>query len=324
MKAHGLWFLGANQFSIREETLRSPSTPYCVVKSICSGISQGTEQLVYSEAVPESIQHQMRCPYMGGDFPFPIKYGYSLVGEVVEGPENIVGRNVHMLHPHQDYGCVHPRDIYLLDDGILPEKAILASNMETAVNAVWDSQVTLGDRVLVVGFGNVGSLVARILSLSMGVEMFVTDTSALKRSMAQKMGFNVCEISQLKEEFDISFNVSASADGLQTAIDAVGYEGKIIELSWYGNRAVSLQLGGDFHIQRKTIISSQVSHIPSHRLARWDTIRRKKLVFSLLKQPEFEEHVTHNLRFSELPRILSESRSLFQDNLMIAVHYDAI
>ncbi len=287
---------------MRQEPLPDPPPPgTCVVEALWSAISPGTERLVASGQVPTLLHDEMRCPHMDGDFSFPVKYGYSLVGEVRQGPAELVGRRVHVLHPHQSHCVVPVSDVFEVSEEIPSARATLASNVETAVTALWDAHVMVGDRALVVGFGIIGSLVARLLSQICGVSVVVAEVSPERLALARQMGFNAIEPQDLTTGFDVAFHASASSGGLQTCIDMVGFEGRVVELSWYGARPAEVRLGTSFHSQRKSIVSSQVSHISPHQRGRWDYRRRKHLVFNLLKDEAFDAHITEVVAFDQLP-----------------------
>lgn len=319
--AYALWFQGKDRFSLVKEQLPELRAGWCRIQTIFSAISPGTERLVYSEKIPESLYCEMRCPYMGGKFPYPVKYGYSLVGRIVEGPDESVDKLVHILHPHQDQSVVRLEDVYPVPSTVPPRRATLASNLETAVNAIWDARVSIGERVVVVGFGAVGSLVARLLTLIPEVEVEVVETDAARRELAKQMEFEAYSPAKMGDHFDLAFHVSATAEGLQSAIESVDFEGRIIELSWYGTGSVSLQLGRTFHNQRKRIISSQVANIAPHQRPRWDHQRRKKLVFSLLKRSEFDSHITHTVAFSDLPEVCRQLQQGLTEGLSKLVEY---
>ena len=304
--ARALWHLRKHSSSIETEKLPKMRDGWCEIESLYSAISPGTERLVMAGDVPQDLYGQMRCPYMGGEFPFPVKYGYSLVGEVVDGPKDSMGKQVHVLYPHQDRCIVRVDDIFFIPPEIPAERATLASNLETAVNAIWDSGVSMGDRVLVVGFGIVGSLISRLLSFIGGVEVEVADKNPGKVRLAGKMGFTADLPARVSDTFDMAFHTSGTGEGLQTAIDRVGFEGWIIELSWHGSRSATLQLGGTFHSQRKRIISSQVSTVASPQRSRWDVKRRRELVFTLLKRPEFDGHITASVPFEDLTTVFQK------------------
>lgn len=299
--AQSFWWTTSGQAALRHEMLGEVEPGWCLVEAHCSAISPGTERLVARGEVPASLHDAMRCPYMGGEFSFPVKYGYSLVGEVRQGPVNLMGRLVHVLHPHQSEVLVRVDDTFEVPEGVPAARATLAGNMETAVTALWDGEVSIGDRALVIGFGVIGSLVARLLKGVAGVEVLVADVDPEKLLLARDMGFDAVHPEELSAGFDVAFHASASSAGLQTALDMIGFEGRVVELSWYGDRSTQISLGASFHSQRKSIVSSQVSHIPPGRRARWDRRRRKALVFRLLADPAFDAHLTGQTRFDVLP-----------------------
>lgn len=307
-EARALWHTSADLSRIEEDNLGRLKVGWCEVRSLYSAISGGTERLVATGQVPEDLHEEMRCPYMGGQFTFPVKYGYSLVGEIVNGPKGRLGEVVHVMHPHQDRCLVRTDDAFRIPSGVPPRRAILASNLETALNALWDSRVAAGERAVVVGFGMVGSLVARLLCIVAEARVTVVDIDPEKIDLAGAQGFLCFPPDAIPRDFHVAFHTSGSSQGLQMAIDSVGFEGRVIEMSWYGTRWVTLHLGGTFHSQRKTIISSQVSTIaPSHR-STWDHQRRKRLVFSLLQREEFDDQITHSVQFPGLPKLFEELR----------------
>ncbi len=301
IQAWAFWLTSKGRGSLKRETLANPGgDEWCVVRAMFSAVSPGTERLVAAGKVPVALRKEMRCPYMGGRFPFPVKYGYSLVGEVVQGPAKLRGRKVHVLHPHQDLCVVRSADVRPLPDDLPPARATLASNMETAVTAVWDSGLALGERALIVGFGVIGSLIARILALGPAIDLEVVEKSPGRRRLAGTMGFRTSG-EPATEPFDVAFDTSGTAAGLQAAIDSVGVEGRVVAVSWFGAEPARLDLGGSFHSRRKRIIGSQVSRIPGTLLPRWDFGRRAELVLRLLRRPEFDRHVGPAVPFAELP-----------------------
>jgi threonine dehydrogenase-like Zn-dependent dehydrogenase len=303
IRARALWLAAEGRAALRTEEIAYPGgDDWCVVRALFSALSPGTERVVAEGRVPASLRQEMRCPYMGGRFPFPVKYGYSLVGEVVQGPEGLRGGLVHVLHPHQDVCVVRTADVRPLPPGVPPERATLTSNLETAVTAVWDSGVALGERVLVVGFGIVGSLIARVLSLGPAVDLEIAETRPARRALAERLGFRTSGRGET-EPFDVAFDASGAAAGLQAAIDRVGVEGRVVAVSWLGEGPAGLELGGAFHSRRKRIVGSQVSRIPGPMQPRWDAARRTGLVFRLLERPEFGLHVGPAVAFTELPKV---------------------
>ncbi|ETW95423.1 MAG: hypothetical protein ETSY1_30715 [Candidatus Entotheonella factor] len=320
-EASALWFPAQEEAAIQPEPLPEVTDGWCEIHTQFSALSPGTERLVYTAGVPPELADHMQCPYMGGAFTFPVKYGYSLVGTVSAGPAPWLGQTVHVLHPHQDRCVVRCEDTYAFPSDVPPGRATLASNLETAVNVLWDAQAALGERVLVVGFGIVGSLVARLLSFIPGVQLEVVDAAPAKQRLAQDMGFRSPLIEDLEPTFDLAIHASASSGGLQVALDHVGFEGRVVELSWYGTRPVTVQLGGTFHNQRKRIVSSQVSTIAPAQRPRWDNQRRKALVFDLLRRPEFDAHITHTVAFRDLPQVFQRLAQPPTEGLAYLVDY---
>jgi len=302
--ATALWHDSTKQSSLRQEELPLPINTELLLSSAYSLISVGTESLVSKGLVPSVLHQHMTVPKMGGAFDFPIKYGYSLVAKTIDSK---VGEEYfHLMHPHQDQVIAPIYSLTSLPQGVPPKRAVLASNLETAVNAIWDSEVSIGDTVLVTGFGLIGSLVARLLSMMPGVQVYISESNTYRLELANKMGFQEVEKAM---DFDVAFNASANEKGLQFCIDAVGLEGKVVELSWYGTSKSTLSLGSSFHYLRKQIISSQVSHIPAKKSHRWDYERRKAVVMELLKNPIFDEHLTHEIPFEKTPQFFDQLRS---------------
>lgn len=318
-KHRALWHTSPTASELRETSVAKLASGYCVVQSLYSLISTGTERLVATGQVPVSLHDSMAVPYMEGGFSFPVKYGYSLVGRVTQGSEALSGKLVHLLHPHQSYCLVRAADVFPVPNDVPPLRATLASNLETALTALWDAEVTIGDKVLVVGFGMIGALVARLLQALPAVNLFVHDTDAQRSAMAERMGFAVA--SAEAEDFDIAFHSSGSSGGLQTSIDAVGHEGRVVELSWYGTRPVRVHLGESFHRQRKQLISSQVASLPPRRSARWSFHRRKEVVFDLLKDEAFDQHITKVVPFEASPAHFDRVRQGDRSELGWGVKY---
>lgn len=317
------WLESAGVGAIREVKLSEPGDEWCRIESEFTAVSPGTERLVALGQVPEEAKATMRCQYMKGDFCFPVQYGYSLVGRCVAGPRELIGRRVHTMHPHQDVCYVEAGAVFPVPHDVPAQRATLASNMETAVNAIWDSEAKAGERAAVIGFGIVGSLTARVFAMIPGTEITIVDSISKKREMAATLGF-AAEAKVEPGSCDLAFECSGSPHGLQTAMDAVGAEGRVIVLSWYGNRDTVLRLGSDFHYGRKRIISSQVSRLPPAMAVRWDYRRRKELVFRVLQSEVFDKHVTHVFPFDELPHFFhSLCRGDFH-GLSVAVQYSRI
>ncbi|MFP4090098.1 MAG: zinc-dependent alcohol dehydrogenase [Cyclobacteriaceae bacterium] len=318
-KPLALWHLSEKHSALQEAEVPYHPEADCLVRASYSLVSTGTERLVARGQVPDSLQPYMSVPYMQGSFSFPIKYGYSLAGEVAEGPAELQGKKVQLLHPHQQWCRVPARELTIIPEKVPPLRASLASNLETALNAVWDSGVTVGDSVLLVGFGIIGSLLARLLSGIKGLDLQIYDKDLNRNELAEKMGFRLAD--QPHQHFDLAFHCSGSSEGLQLCLDHTAFESKVIELSWYGQQQVGIQLGGSFHYQRKQIVSSQVSHVSGRQRSRWDYQRRKALVMALLEDSAYDQHISEVIEFADSPALFDKIRKGDNSALSWAIRY---
>jgi NADPH:quinone reductase-like Zn-dependent oxidoreductase len=276
------------------------------VRTLYSGISRGTEALVFRGRVPESQHAAMRCPFQEGDFPAPVKYGYSSVGRVEDGPPELRGRTVFCLHPHQDLYCVPAVAVHPLPDGLPPARAILAANCETALNAVWDAGPGPCDRIAVVGAGVVGLLIAWICAQIPGTDVVVIDVNPAREAVARELGAEFSSAAPGDFEADLVMHASGSPQGLQTALDLAGVEATIVEVSWFGDRAVSLPLGEAFHSRRLTLRSSQVGRLPAGRTPRWSHRRRVTAALELLLDAAADRLITGESSFVDLPDVMRQ------------------
>jgi NADPH:quinone reductase-like Zn-dependent oxidoreductase len=307
--ARALWYAAKGVVDLREAPLMPLGPDEARVRTLFSGISRGTERLVLDGAVGRSEWERMRCPMQEGEFPFPVKYGYCAAGVVEDGREELVGRKVFCLHPHQDVFHVSIDRLAAIPDQVPVRRATLAANMETALNALWDSGAGPGDRIVVVGAGVVGLLVAALAARLPGAEVSVVDVDAGRRSLAEAIGARFALSDEAAQGADVVFHASASAAGLNSAIDCAGLEGTIVELSWYGDRPVEARLGGAFHSRRLKLVSSQVGQVSPGRRTRWSYRRRMDAAMRLLDQPALDRLVAEEIAFDdapgELPRILA-------------------
>ena len=276
-------------------------------RMVVSALSRGTERLVFEGRVPESERERMRAPFQRGDFPFPVEYGYCAVAEVLEGPPALVGRRVFALHPHRTLFRLPSSALVPLPEGLSPERAALAANMETALNVVWDARIAPGDRVAVVGAGLVGALIARLAARVPGAEVFLSDMQPGRKALADHLGARFREAGALPEGCDVAVNASGSGAGLAAALACLGTEGRAVEASWLGDRDAVLPLGGAFHSRRLTIVSSQVGRLPADRAVRWDFRRRLETALRLLAaDPALDALITGEVAFDDLPARLPE------------------
>ncbi|BCB18737.1 zinc-binding alcohol dehydrogenase [Bosea sp. ANAM02] len=271
-----------------------------MLTTLWSGVSRGTERLVCEGRVPCSEHQRMRAPFQEGDFPFPVKYGYCAVGRVEAGPPDLLGRIAFCLHPHQDR-FIAPRDrLVLVPDAVPARRAILSANMETALNAHWDAGSGPADRIVIVGGGVLGQLVAWLAARLPGADVTLVDVEPSRARLAAALGFNFALPDAAPRDADIVFHASATAAGLETAIAAAGTEARIVELSWFGEGAVPAALGGAFHARRLQLISSQVGLVSASRRARWDYARRAKAAMALLADDRLDALITDEIPFRDL------------------------
>lgn len=298
--ATALWFEAKARCALRTAALPPRQEGELTVRALFSGISRGTEALVFNGQVPESEFERMRAPYQDGDMPFPVKYGYAAVGIVEEGPAAIRGRAVFALHPHQDRFRIRTDDARLLPEGLPAERAVLAANMETALNIVWDAGIMPGDRVAVYGAGVVGLLTAYIASRIPATDTVVCDTSPARRPVAEALGLSFCVPADVPQNCDVLINASASPAALENALDHAGFEARIVEASWYGEKRAEIPLGRAFHARRLSIISSQVGAIAANRRARWDYARRMSKALELLCDDRLDALISGETPFSSI------------------------
>ncbi len=301
MNTRAFWVKAPGQGVLLDETLPPLAPDQVRVRTLFSGISRGTESLVFRGGVPESLWATMRCPHQEGEFSLPIKYGYITVGEIEAGA-GPVGQKIFCLHPHQERFNIAAEAVQPLPDELPPGRAVLAANLETAINGVWDGQPGPGDRVTVIGAGVVGALVAWLVGRIPGTRVQLVDTAAQRAAVAAGLGVNFSLPADAEGNQDRVFHCSGSAAGLQQALELTGVEGMVVELSWFGDQAVSLPLGGAFHPNRITIRSSQVGRIPPDRLPRWDYARRMGVALDLLaRHPELDSLISGESAFEDLP-----------------------
>jgi 2-desacetyl-2-hydroxyethyl bacteriochlorophyllide A dehydrogenase len=305
--ARALWTVAPGRAELREETLRAPEAEEVLVRTLFTGISRGTERLVFEGHVPESEHGRMRAPLQGGDFPFPVRYGYCAVGIVEDGPEGRLGETVFCLHPHQDRFLAPTAMCLKLPADLPPARAVLAANMETALNILWDARPLLGERALVVGAGVVGLLVARLLARLPGAAVAVHDTDAGKAALAESAGGRFLRDAPAPEH-ELVIHASGAPAGLATALSACAFEGRILEASWFGARPVALALGEAFHARRLSLLSSQVGAVSPAMRGRRTHAERLALALSLLAEDSWCDRLVGAppVPFEKLPEALPD------------------
>lgn len=320
-EARAFWIAEPGRGELRVEPLPEPADGEVLVRSLFSGISRGTEALVFEGRVPASERQRMRAPFQRGEFPAPVKYGYASVGEVERGPHELQGRRVFALYPHQTRYVVPATAVHVLPDEVPPARAVLAANLETAINAIWDAHPQVGDRVAVVGAGTVGSLTAWIAGRIAGCEVELVDTNPARRAVAAALGVRFALPDEAGDAADVVIHSSGSASGLALALRVAGFEATIVELSWHGANAVPLPLGEAFHARRLTIKSSQVGSVAASQRARWDSRRRMGLALSMLADPALDVLITGESAFEDLPRVMPQLASSPGNTLCHRVRY---
>jgi threonine dehydrogenase-like Zn-dependent dehydrogenase len=300
--ARSFWIAAKEKGELRDTTLGALAPDHVRVRMIVSGISRGTERLVWQGRVPASEHARMRAPFQDGEFPFPVKYGYCAVGRIVEGANT--GARVFALHPHQDEFDVPANTTIPLPDDVPDTAAPLAAHLETAINALWDHPVRVGDRVAAIGLGAVGLCLANLVRRVPGVDLICVDPSPMAQARAKALGLRVEDVA---EDRDLVFHTSATAGGLRAAIDAAGFEATIVELSWYGEGSVAAPLGGAFHAKRLTLAASQVGHVAQARRATRPHRARLELALRLLADPAYRLNLGAPIPFAELPARYAEA-----------------
>jgi hypothetical protein len=302
--ASALWYCGPGHVEIRREAIAAPKGDEIRVRALYSAISRGTEALVFGGKIPRSEFERMRPPFMAGTFPFPVKYGYATVGRIEGGTEALRGKTVFALYPHQSVFNISASAIVELPEVLPPQRAVLAANMETALNAVWDAAPGPSDRIAVVGAGVVGALVAYLCGHLPGADVMLVDLNPDRAELAKALGVGFTGPADAKGDCDLVVHASGSPDGLRTAIKLAGEEATVLEMSWYGDTAVTAMLGGPFHSRRLRLVSSQVGKVaPSHR-PRWTLSRRLAAAVALLGDPRLDALLAPMVSFQDLTKRL--------------------
>jgi threonine dehydrogenase-like Zn-dependent dehydrogenase len=322
VEAHAFWVRAPGVGEIRSVKLPEPGDGDVIVRTLRSGVSRGTETLVFRGGVPPDQYEVMRAPFQEGDFPAPVKYGYLNVGAVEEGPAELRGRTVFCLYPHQTAYVVPAGAVTVVPEGVPPARAVLAGTVETAVNALWDAAPLLGDRVSVVGAGMVGCCVARLLSRFPASQVTLVDVDPGRADVAAAIGVEFALPGDAAGDRDLVVHASATSAGLQRSLELLAPEGTVIELSWYGDTEVRLSLGGAFHSARLGIRASQVGTVSPARSGRRTTADRLALALELLRDPAFDALVTGESRFRELPDVMTRLAAGSLPALCHTITYD--
>jgi len=313
VSATSLWHINKDSSALRFEVYTFDQDKI-LLRSLYSLISIGTERIVATGKVPVNLYSQMSVPYMAGNFEFPVKYGYSLIAVDNEG------KKYHVMHPHQTSILVNREDLCILPDDLSPKRAALISNLETACNGYWDGAPEMNEKILIVGFGLIGALTAVWIKLKGHRMVSVLESNSHRRKLAMNLGFNVIDESG-SGKFDLLYNTTSSSSGLQFCIDRANLEGRIIELSWYGARTVTLNLGESFHVHRLSIKSSQVSHIPVKMQGKWSIESRKQEVIKMLDADIWDDLLEAETSLEDSVHLFDKIRSGPIDPLSLIIKY---
>ncbi len=322
--ARAFWLATPGRGEIRAEPVRDPARNEVLVRTLHSGVSRGTETLVFHGGVPASQWDAMRAPFQEGDFPAPVKYGYLNVGVVERGPDELTGRTVFCLFPHQTRYVVPAESVTLVPDGVPAARAVLAGTVETAVNALWDAGPLVGDRIAVVGGGMVGCSVAAVLARFPAARVQLVDADPARAAVAAALGVDFALPADATGDCDVVVHASATSAGLTRALELCADEATVLELSWYGDREVSVPLGEFFHSRRLTVRSSQVGGIAPARRGRRSYADRMAVALDLLQDPVFDALITGQSNFDDLPAVLPRLTSGDLPALCRLINYDAI
>jgi threonine dehydrogenase-like Zn-dependent dehydrogenase len=315
------WVVAPGRGELRREAVPALKGQEASVRTLYSGVSRGTEALVFNGSVPKSEYQRMRAPFQSGNFPGPVKYGYANVGCVVEGPASLRGRTVFCLYPHQAHYVVSTDSLYVLPETVPASRAVLAANLETALNAVWDSGAAPGDRVAVVGGGSIGCLTAWLLGRMPGCAVELIDPNPQRRTIADALGIGFAHPDDAQHDADVVLHTSGSPEGLSLALRLAAFEAVICECSWYGDRSVLIPLGESFHSRRLTLKSSQVGSVATSHRSRWTLRRRMELALTLLSDPKVDVLINSEGTFEELPHVMQRLATQPGDTLMHRVTY---
>ena len=301
MKSQSLWLIKKNKPQILSKAINYKKNDKTVlIKTIFSGISKGTENLVAKGMVDKKQYNIMKSPFQEGSFSFPVKYGYINVGEIIDGPSKLIGKKAFSLSPHQTYFIINIKSLNFLKNSNL-QKYLLTANMETAINIFWDSHSKKNNKILIIGLGSVGLLTAYFFKLKGFKKINVTDINEEKKKIAKTLGLNFVNFNKINN-CDCIINTTSNYEVLNTSMNKLNIEGKIIEASWYGSKKGELNLGNDFHSKRLKIISSQVSNIPLHMQKKYNFKSRLKIAIDALNNNKVLHLINSSSKFMNLEK----------------------
>jgi threonine dehydrogenase-like Zn-dependent dehydrogenase len=298
IQPRAFWTVAPGRGEILPASLIPSDADNLLVHAVATGVSRGTEALVFAGRVPVSQYQAMRAPLMEGEFPFPVKYGYSAAGRMADGTR------VFVLHPHQDCFVAPASMCIRIPDAVPTNRAVLAANMETALNIVWDAAPLPGERMLVIGAGVVGLLTASLLARIPGTCVVVADVDRKREPLAQMFGCDFALPEHAPREQDLVIHASASEAGLRLALGCAGFEARIVEASWFGDAAPAVPLGEAFHSRRLRLIASQVGAVAPSMRGRRSHAERLGLALELLADSRYDALLEGPTRFEDMPEAM--------------------
>lgn len=324
MNRRTLFFVGPRRVSVQSEAIPALNAGEVLIHTRLSAISPGTELLIYRDQAPKGIDSDATIEALRGEFIYPFKYGYSNVGEIIQlGPqvdEQWIGRTVFAFNPHESHFTSKIENLQPLPENVSVDDAVFLPNVETATNFVMDGKPLIGEKVAIVGQGIVGLLTTALLARFPLAELVSVDQHEMRRAASlalgatQSMDAGGLQKSAL-ENFDLIYELSGAPEALNMAIALAGFESRIVIGSWYGEKKVQLDLGGQFHRQRIKLISSQVSTVAAELSGRWDKARRMNLAWHTLAQVKPSQFITQRFHLSQA----KEAYQLLDENPQAAI-----
>lgn len=304
MDRHSLYFTAVRKVEVRRESLGPPGPGQVLVETEVSAVSPGTERLIYLGEAPKSMDIDGRIAALPGKLDYPFKYGYACCGRVKQAPASLrrwEGLTVVGLNPHESHFYALPEELVPVPKGVPAEKACLLPLMETAVNLALDGAPLLGEEVVIFGQGMLGLLLTSVLSGFPLSRLITIEPSPRRRAESLRLGAHLSSNppEYNKNGADLVFELSGRPETLKHALSIAGFGGRVVIGSWYGARQGDSGLGGEFHRNRLTLISSQVSSLAPALTGRWSRERRIKEAWKMLSQTDTSRLVTHRIPLSE-------------------------
>lgn len=319
MQRQALYFTAPRRVAIRREAIAAPAFGQVLVQTVISAISPGTESLIYRGQAPQDMARDEAIAALAGDFSFPLKYGYAVVGRVVSlGPgvsPDWHDRLVFAFHPHESHFLATPDELQMLPLYLTPEDAVFFPNMETAITFLLDGAPLMGEQVAIFGQGIVGLLLTALLARWPLSSLVTLDLYPKRRLLSEDLGAHhsldpaIPDLENLLLGYlqgagpypgaDLTYEISGNPEALNQAIAITGFNGRVVIGSWYGRKRSDLNLGGRFHRSRVRLIGSQVSSIPPELSGRWSRARRNYITWQRLEEIKPARFITQRFPFTQ-------------------------